>query len=512
MSKKKKIIILSSILVVLLIAAVVYFCNTKKPTIEPNKTKELPKPEVTSGQRGELGIDKNINESNIDEYLNREDAVYRDMRMLEDPAIYESIGGDRFLSGYIKGFEVVPLPYIIPVDGLPSEVGETYKGTTLFYNDNGIYYPNYDESYEIIEELFPKDKVIFLMCGGGGYAGMMKKFLVTMGWDENKIYNIGGYWYYNGKNKVEVKKEVDGVVTYDFESVPYHEIDFSKLTKTYDYRAPGVEVTEVKLNTNNLELEEGFSFQLNAIVLPNEANNKELKWSSSNTKVATVTEDGKVKGIKEGSATITVTSSSGNKTATCTVNVKKIDYSKRIKLDDISKEAEEMDSFDFDKIWDDFYDTVYDKDGNLREKYATVDEEGYIVANDLYNEEYEKSEQKKKETSEKRAAILNKLLEDKKTFIIVMYTKECGERTYSAVEGAEKLLKKNKISYIYNGNDASNGDTMMDMTKLIDEEIYGSSVILIKDGELYATLDPDIMAISSDTELKTWFSKYIELK
>ena len=98
---------------------------------QKEKLKELPKPEVTGGSRGELGIDKNINESTIDEYLNRPDAVYRDMRMLEDPATYENIGGDRFLSGYIEGFEVVPLPYIIPVTGLPGEVGKTYEGNEM---------------------------------------------------------------------------------------------------------------------------------------------------------------------------------------------------------------------------------------------------------------------------------------------------------------------------------------------------------------------------------------------
>ena len=28
------------------------------------------------------------------------------------------------------------------------------------------------------------------MCGGGGYAGMTKTMLVSLGWDENKIYNV----------------------------------------------------------------------------------------------------------------------------------------------------------------------------------------------------------------------------------------------------------------------------------------------------------------------------------
>lgn len=199
--------------------------NKKNKTI--SKEEKLPIPKVTGGERGKLGIDKNINESNIDKYLNRSDSVYRDMRMLEDPAKYENIGGDRFLSGYIKGFEVVPLPYLIPVANLPEAVGKTYSGKTLFsLDENGKYIPNYEESIKILEELFPKNKVLFLMCGGGGYAGMTKEFLVSLGWDETKIYNIGGYWYYNGKNNIKIDKTENG---YDFSNVPYHEIKFNEL-------------------------------------------------------------------------------------------------------------------------------------------------------------------------------------------------------------------------------------------------------------------------------------------
>jgi len=195
----------------------------------PNSLPALPAPELAEGQRGELGIDKNINEKTIDNYLNRSDAVYRDLRMLKDPGDYEAIGGDAYLSGFVRGFEVVPFPYIVNVTGLPDAVGSTYTGETLFTYENGIYNANYMESKDIIAELFPKDKVIFLMCGGGGYSGMMKKMLVDLGWDESKIYDVGGYWYYDGENRVKVKRELpDGGVAYDFYKVPYHEIDFSK--------------------------------------------------------------------------------------------------------------------------------------------------------------------------------------------------------------------------------------------------------------------------------------------
>ena len=196
------------------------------------KLKDLPKPQITGGARGELGIDKNINEETIDQYLNRDDTVYYDMRMLIDEANYENIGGDSYLSGFIKGFEVIPYPYITNVKGLPEEVGESYKGKTLFtLNDDGEYIPNYEESMEILEYFFPKDKNIFLMCGGGGYAGMTKNMLISLGWDEKKIYNVGGYWYYEGENNIQVKKTVDGKDYYDFWKINYHDINFDNLRK-----------------------------------------------------------------------------------------------------------------------------------------------------------------------------------------------------------------------------------------------------------------------------------------
>ena len=199
----------------------------------PNTLTSLPAPELSEGQRGELGIDKNVNEETIDSYLGRSDAVYRDLRMLEDPGNYEAIGGDSKLSGFVRGFELVPFPYIVNVTGLPEAVGNTYTGKTLFHqHSDGSYSANYEESMSILEALFPKDKVIFLMCGGGGYSGMMKNMLVELGWDESKIYDVGGYWYYGGKNNVDVKRVNDkGEVVYDFYKVPVYEIEFDKLTE-----------------------------------------------------------------------------------------------------------------------------------------------------------------------------------------------------------------------------------------------------------------------------------------
>lgn len=227
----KKVLIISITAIISIIVGLTAGYFIFKGDTTNNVEETLPKPEISEGIRGEqFGIDKNINESTIDEYLGRSDSVYRDMRMLKDPGNYEAIGGDSYLSGFVQGFEVVPLPYLTNVTGLPEDVGETYTGETLFTQDeSGNYVANYEESMEILETIFPKEKNIFLMCGGGGYAGMTKTMLVALGWDENKIYNVGAFWSYNGNNKVEVKKTIDGEDYYNFSIVPYYNIDFTTL-------------------------------------------------------------------------------------------------------------------------------------------------------------------------------------------------------------------------------------------------------------------------------------------
>lgn len=227
----KKVLIISITAIISIIVGLTAGYFIFKGDTTNNVEETLPKPEISEGIRGEqFGIDKNINESTIDEYLGRSDSVYRDMRMLKDPGNYEAIGGDSYLSGFVEDFEVVPLPYLTNVTGLPEDVGETYTGATLFTQDeSGNYVANYEESMEILEAIFPKDKNIFLMCGGGGYAGMTKTMLVALGWDENKIYNVGAFWSYNGNNKVEVKKTIDGEDYYNFSIVPYYNIDFTTL-------------------------------------------------------------------------------------------------------------------------------------------------------------------------------------------------------------------------------------------------------------------------------------------
>ena len=83
-----------------------------------------------------------------------------------------------------------------------------------------------------------------------------------------------------------------------------------------------IAVTGVSFDNKTLNLATGSSTTLKATVSPSDATNKGLTWSSSDSSIATVDQNGKVTGKKEGTVTITVTTKDGNYKATITVVVK----------------------------------------------------------------------------------------------------------------------------------------------------------------------------------------------
>lgn len=93
---------------------------------------------------------------------------------------------------------------------------------------------------------------------------------------------------------------------------------FAKL----EYNETIINVTGVSLDQTKLEIKEGQEARLVATISPIDATNKNLTWSSSNEKVATVDGYGKVTARSAGTTTITVTTEDGKHTATSEVTVK----------------------------------------------------------------------------------------------------------------------------------------------------------------------------------------------
>ncbi len=85
-----------------------------------------------------------------------------------------------------------------------------------------------------------------------------------------------------------------------------------------------IPVTSVICTPTTLTLKKGETGTITASVLPADATNKNVRFSSSNEGVAKVSSTGVVTASGAGTATITVTSENGGKTATCAVTVKPV--------------------------------------------------------------------------------------------------------------------------------------------------------------------------------------------
>ncbi|MBR1693772.1 MAG: Ig-like domain-containing protein, partial [Lachnospiraceae bacterium] len=81
-----------------------------------------------------------------------------------------------------------------------------------------------------------------------------------------------------------------------------------------------VEATGVTLSQTEATVERGKDITLTATVVPTAATDKKVTFTSSNEKVATVDDTGKVTAVEKGTATITAKTANG-KTATCAITV-----------------------------------------------------------------------------------------------------------------------------------------------------------------------------------------------
>ena len=85
-----------------------------------------------------------------------------------------------------------------------------------------------------------------------------------------------------------------------------------------------VSVESISLNQTKVSLEKGKTTTLVATVKPTNATNKAVTYKSSNESVAKVDSKGVITAVAKGTATITVTTADGQKTATCEVTVTEV--------------------------------------------------------------------------------------------------------------------------------------------------------------------------------------------
>ena len=165
----------------------------------------------------------------------------------------------------------------------------------------------------------PQEKLIYkVYCKGGGGLLLFKPTDLKATLTDKASYTItglgGGITIINPAldKGYDVNVEVEDE---DGSSAWYNEENVKLASAT-------VAVTGVTVAPATLTLEVGQTGALTATVAPATATNKAVTWTSSAPAIATVDASGTVKGIATGTATITVKTADGGKTATCAVTVK----------------------------------------------------------------------------------------------------------------------------------------------------------------------------------------------
>ncbi len=148
-------------------------------------------------------------------------------------------------------------------------------------------------------------KITFNTDGGSNVASLVVKKDGTIKKPEDPTkegYSFAG-WYYNDK-------------LFDFNTKITEDMILEARWTLLD-----ASVTGVTLDVNEMSLVIDQTATLSATVLPENAKNKNITWSSNNKNVVTVDENGHIKALKKGTATITVTTEDGKFTATCKITV-----------------------------------------------------------------------------------------------------------------------------------------------------------------------------------------------
>ena len=132
-----------------------------------------------------------------------------------------------------------------------------------------------------------------------------------------RFYSVSGGYYI--RSKLGCYLDVNGGSNWDGANVQVHKKNDSNAQKWK--LIPQVLPTKVTLNVSAVTLDKiGASKKITATVAPANATQKTILWSTSNSKVATVTKDGTVKAIGSGQATVTARTANG-KTAKAQIKV-----------------------------------------------------------------------------------------------------------------------------------------------------------------------------------------------
>lgn len=144
-------------------------------------------------------------------------------------------------------------------------------------------------------------------------------------WLETMLYNALANSNYSNADRDKILEAIAGLIDSKAdmdETQDKADALLDAINSIINSNSGTVQVEGIVLDKSSLSLDKGKKVVLNATITPEDATNKDIIWSSDNTKVATVDKNGTVKAAGKGTANITATTADGLKTAVCKVTVK----------------------------------------------------------------------------------------------------------------------------------------------------------------------------------------------
>lgn len=158
--------------------------ETPLPEQTPEVITKLPEKPVPDSA---VASDSPISALNIDDYLFLEDVRYFDLRSADQ--VYSE--------GGIAGFVNLPF-YDVIVSWQKQEnvlftMQKAADNKDTYLGGVGTFFPNYEESETVLNEIFPKEKDIVFMSTAGVEAAYMINLLIQYGYDPARLYNAGTF-------------------------------------------------------------------------------------------------------------------------------------------------------------------------------------------------------------------------------------------------------------------------------------------------------------------------------